>query len=539
MADPVVMKYGDFDFSTIGPNPIFTINKETMRTGGQFSLGTKITVTLNGTILFQEIEGEAMGSLTAVTDRINTLKTAFAKDYDKFYLKCDNQDIYQGYPIVNSIDFTNHGQDNYVIAADYTISLSFNRLDNKDKDGYELAGAGYKQGDSGKDPQETDLTKYNLLSASDELSLEFYDNHDGGKLTYFSGTEEELKPMVVSVQRSLSAQGMGMSEHIEGEQENFNAEESARFWIMERIAEDETEGIKNLFCVEDFKLISRVRTVTSNKLDGSCSANVTYLLSQQDTDARYIESFDVNVEKSTDSPLIALTINGTIQGFSDVEFQTTTDVLDCNTPEAKQSAFDSATEGWELTKPKIYNRLKNFFDSDKLEAHGAGGPDEGRKLLKGDLHIQPLTESVGYNTQGGTVTYSRSYNNRVEFWNDKALVETISYTTNNATDIYASLTILGRANGPIFQNVGTTTAETKDLSIDAIVQPAAITNATVARDGNSAGDPTKEYDLLITQTESKMAEGANTVFFRSSDTESWEPYLGHYTRSVSWTVGEC
>ena len=143
MAEPVVMKYGDFDFSTIGPNPIFTINKETMRTGGQFSLGTKITVTLNGTILFQEIEGEAMGSLTAVTDRINTLKTAFAKDYDKFYLKCDNQDIYQGYPIVNSIDFTNHGQDNYVIAADYTISLSFNRLDNKDKDGYELAGAGY------------------------------------------------------------------------------------------------------------------------------------------------------------------------------------------------------------------------------------------------------------------------------------------------------------------------------------------------------------------------------------------------------------
>ena len=154
------------------------------------------------------------------------------------------------------------------------------------------------------------------------------------------------------------------------------------------------------------------------------------------------------------------------------------------------------------------------------------------------MHIQPLTESVGYNTQGGTVTYSRSYNNRVEFWNDKALVETISYTTNNATDIYASLTILGRANGPIFQNVGTTTAETKDLSIDAIVQPATITKATVARDGDTAGSPTQKYSELITQTEDNMDNG-NTIFFRSSDTESWEPYLGHYTRSVSWTVGEC
>ena len=277
MADPVVMKYGTFNFASVGANPIFTINKEILRTAGQHSLGTKITVTLNGSILYIADVDEEKGSLKAVTERIDAVKNAFAKDYEEFYLACGDV-IYKGYPIVGSVDFSNHGEDNYVLLADYTIVLNFNRLDAEGKDGYELAG--FEQGNTGDDPEATDLTAYNLLSASDELSVEFYNNNDGGKITYFSGGEELLKPTVLSVQRSLSAQGMGMSRKVEGIQAEFSAEESARFWIMAQLADDESEGIKNLFCVQDFKIISRVRTVTSNKLDGSCNASVTYLLSE-------------------------------------------------------------------------------------------------------------------------------------------------------------------------------------------------------------------------------------------------------------------
>ena len=530
MADTVVMKYGTFDFSSVGANPIFTINKEILRTGGQLSLGTKITVTLNGTILLPE--AVPMGGLSDVTARITALKTAMAKDYDKFHLKCGDGIIYEGYPLVNSIDFSNHGQDNYVISADYTISLSFNRLDATDKDGYEIAG--FQQGSTGEDGQPTDLTAYNLLSASDELSVEFYEDNDGGTITYFSGGEELSKPTVVSVQRSLSAQGMGMSKHKDGVQAEFSAEESARFWIMAQIAQDESEGIKNLFCVENFKIISRVRTVTSNKLDGSCSANVTYLLSEQEDDKRYIENFDVTVELSADSPLTTVNINGTIQGFSDVEFTTATDVTQCDTPNTKKSAFDSATDGWEVVKSKIYNRVNSFFENNSyVDAHGV---DLTTPIDKGKLHIQPVTESIGYNTQGGTVTYSRSYNNRVEFWNDQALVETVSFTTNTPTDIYGSLTVLGRDNGPLFQNMGTKTPETRDLAIDAIVPPAKVTAATIANDGD-VGKSAQKYSKLIKDIEDEF--GAGTVYFRNSDTESWEPTMGHYTRSVSWTVGTC
>ena len=528
MADPVVMKYGTFNFASVGANPIFTINKEILRTAGQHSLGTKITVTLNGSILYIADVDEEKGSLKAVTERIDAVKNAFAKDYEEFYLACGDV-IYKGYPIVGSVDFSNHGEDNYVLLADYTIVLNFNRLDAEGKDGYELAG--FEQGNTGDDPEATDLTAYNLLSASDELSVEFYNNNDGGKITYFSGGEELLKPTVLSVQRSLSAQGMGMSRKVEGIQAEFSAEESARFWIMAQLADDESEGIKNLFCVQDFKIISRVRTVTSNKLDGSCNASVTYLLSEQEDDTKYIESFDVTVDTSTDSPLTTINVNGTIQGFSEVGFTKSTDVAECDTPNTVKSAFDSATDGWEVVKSKIYNRLKNFFDNDSyVDKHGVGLTTP---ITKGALHIQPLTDSIGYNIEAGTVTYSRSYNNRVEFYNDNALTETISYNTNNATDIYASLTVLGRANGPLFQNMGTTTAETRDLSIDTIVQPVS-TKTSITHAHLSA--PSTKYEGLITLYENTLSD---KVYFRNSDTEAWEPTLGHYTRSISWTVGTC
>ena len=246
---------------------------------------------------------------------------------------------------------------------------------------------------------------------------------------------------------------------------------------------------------------------------------------------KYIESFDVTVDTSTDSPLTTINVNGTIQGFSEVGFTKSTDVTECDTPNTVKSAFDSATDGWEVVKSKIYNRLKNFFDNDNyVDKHGVGLTTP---ITKGTLHIQPLTDSIGYNIEAGTVTYSRSYNNRVEFYNDNALTETISYNTNNATDIYASLTVLGRANGPLFQNMGTTTAETRDLSIDAIVQPVS-TKTSITHAHLSA--PSTKYEGLITLYENTLSD---KVYFRNSDTEAWEPTLGHYTRSISWTVGTC
>ena len=508
----ISMSYESYDFGAPeGPIPLFTMNKEIIKTGGQHTLGTKIVVTLNGTLLTQVDSSTDDGTgIDVITESINKLKDAFQEDYGAFTLNC-NGTIYKGYPIVRSLDF-NHRDDNYVRLADYTIVLEFNRFDKQGKDGFEPHG--YKQGETGQDSEETDLTSYGLLSASDEISIEWYNASDGGILTFF-GVE---KPSIVSIQRSLSAQGMGMSNKVDGK--DYSAEERARKWIMDQIDSD-VDGIKGLFCV-DYELISEVRTATSNKLEGNCSTNVTYLLSK-DSDSRYVESFEASVERAAESPLTTIAINGTIQGFADIDYGPSVDVTDCNNPTNNKSAMDYASEGWDIIKDKVYTRAQTLFDS--LEAHAG--------LLKGTLRESLLSDSLGYNTEAGTLTYSRSYNNREEFYYDEALVETVSYNTSNGTDIYASLTVLGRANGPLFQNMGTKTAETRDLAIDAIVQP--ISQKT---DFGVSNAITVEYTKLVDAYEASLI-GVGVVYFRNSDTESWEPLLGHYTRSVSWTVGTC
>lgn len=508
----ISMSYESYNFGAPeGPIPLFTMNKEIIKTGGQYTLGTKIVVTLNGTLLTQVDSSTDDGTgIDVITTSINKLKNAFNEDYGEFTLDC-NGTIYKGYPIVRSLDF-NHRDDNYVRLADYTIVLEFNRFDDQGKDGFESHG--YKQGKTGQDNEETDLTSYGLLSASDEISIEWYNASDGGTLTFF-GVE---KPSIVSIQRSLSAQGMGMSNKVAGD--DLSAEERARKWIMDQIDSD-SDGIKGLFCV-DYNLISEVRTATSNKLEGNCSTNITYLLSK-DSNKRYVESFDASVDRSADSPLTTITINGSIQGFADIDYGTSVDVSDCNNPTNNKSAMDYASEGWNDIKDKLYTRAQTLFDS--LEAHAT--------LSKGTLRNAVLSDSLGYNTEGGTLTYSRSYNNREDFYYDDALTETISYNVSNGTDVYASLTVLGRANGPLFQNMGTKTAETRDLAIDAIVQPVSQkTNFGVST------SITNTYNNLVTAYETSFI-GAGIVYFRNSDAESWEPSLGHYTRSVSWTVGTC
>ena len=65
------------------------------------------------------------------------------------------------------------------------------------------------------------------------------------------------------------------------------------------------------------------------------------------------------------------------------------------------------------------------------------------------INRQPLSETYGYNIDEGTVTYSLQFNNRPQTCATGVLSENISITKNRPTDVYASLTVLGRAAGPI------------------------------------------------------------------------------------------
>ena len=110
-------------------------------------------------------------------------------------------------------------------------------------------------------------------------------------------------------------------------------------------------------------------------------------------------------------------------------------------------------------------------------------------------------------------------------------------TRNRAIPVIASQVVLGRANGPVLQALGTVTAKSQDMSIEAVVVPPS--GGVLPIGGNACplnfeGAP--DYESVVLAAEYSISGGA---IFRTSDNETFDPKIGRYTRSISWTYTPC
>src|SRR5690606_3496765 len=134
-------------------------------------------------------------------------------------------------------------------------------------------------------------------------------------------------------------------------------------------------------------------------------------------------------------------------------------------------------------------------------------------------------------------TYTYEYDDRPCNFVTGALSEVITINDNDPTDVFASLTVLGRAAGPILQDIGTVTAATREVSIELVM---AI--PTGCDSGNCGvlitSSPRNQVNNLLCCLEGELTDAYNQVF-KSQDTSSWSPKTGRYTRTVQWTYTNC
>jgi hypothetical protein len=490
--DGITFSYGDYSFD---PRPLFTVNKETLKTSSNSGLTTKYSMTLNGTILPTGINlDDNKGGLNTVIGDAQALQTAFGKDFNLLLLQCDSDTpIVSGYPKVLSIDI-NNSSDNYVRRADYTISLELPTL------------TGTRSDNVGLEDGKGDLSSLGLVSLTDESSIEFLDERIGGTSLAIFGSTANL-PTVFTITRNISAQGDSLSP-IDGEY--IEPWTRAKQYVIENLAStgDFHSYFSGLMCVDGLNIVNNFRTLSVNKTDGSVSATQTYLAYTGDYSAT--EDFEVSVEQSSDTPYTSVSINGTIQGLVGGDLSAGLD--NCPPTGAK---FDNAVAMWDgVVSSSMYSRAEKAFDN-----HGHLG-------ITSNLNIKPLSYTLGYNPIAGTVTYSTSYNDRLAFYYASAVTETISYTFNDRADLYASITVLGRAAGPILQPLGSKGPKTQDVSIDVLVKPI-----------STDDDPSDAPSTLTAAYAGIMDDPASSLV--TSDTKTWEPREGHFTWSKSWEIGTC
>ena len=107
--------------------------------------------------------------------------------------------------------------------------------------------------------------------------------------------------------------------------------------------------------------------------------------------------------------------------------------------------------------------------------------------------------------------------------------------------------MLGRASGPLLQDMGTKGPRTREISIDAFLPIGTGTNFTQNVDGTTQytqlNNPSflvapTGYDGLISGYEYSLTSTYASVFI-NGQSKTWQPKIGRFTFQKSWTVGDC
>lgn len=471
MSNSVVMTYGSYNFS---PVPSLSYSRAAERTPGKdFCLSTPVTVELNGSIVTTGFQN--------VADAIQSLNDVFKCDNscETFKVQCStNTPWFNGPARVTNFSIQPRSDaDIYANTASYNITLEM----------VSTTGHVYDNQPSG------------ISAISEEWNIEFADERVGGTTNGIdSGTISLSSAYNVSHTVNITAPfacsgGDGLAIAKAYLLANFNSP-------------DPNDAKASGIFAPSLYYFNHFRVINQNVYDGSVSLNETWIGTTDNSGV--LEEFDANVNMGLDSNLATVSINGTIQGLATVNYPAAT-----GTPK-----LSKAIDYWNnYVKSVLFSRATTVYDSSLFA---------GRSL-----NSIPMTKSYGYNTVAGTVTYNYEYNNRPANCVAAALAENITITENNPSDIFASLTILGRTSGPLYQEIGTVGPRTREIAIEAVLP--INTGCSYA----ALSSPT-DYDSLVATYEAGLNGDYDQVFV-NSESKSWNPKEGRFTFNKSWTVGEC
>ena len=484
------MAYGGYSFS---PVPILNINKVYNKTGDSQYAGFTYQYTLDGTLTSVPANTGGYPYMDALQD---ALDDAMKVDGSLFLVQCDGYTAISGYPRVASLNFT-PTRNNWTQTADYTIVLEI--------DG-EVAG----------------VSPY-LTNFSESWTVEF--NNDINKYSWdLSGTYDQdpdayygidENPYQTRVTHNVSAIG---KRHYTAAGLDKPAWQEAREYVVGQLGFNseiaESSGVLNLSAAT----MDEYSYIRSNALDesaGQFSATESWVVlsTGANTLNGATENFTVNTSKTLESDITSVSIQGTINGLDTRSYGSTTGDYTVTT-----TKYDSAATYWDTVQPRLYSRCQ-YASTGVLERH-----------------LNPVRQqrSIGHNPVQGTISYSYSYDDRPSNCINGALTETIEVSDENPTDVFASVTVLGRAAGPILQSINTTTSPSRTVSVSANMGvPTGCTPSAMF-----STNPGTEVDALLCLFEQEVS-GSYSQYFKSRDNEVWNPKTGRYSRVVSWTMEDC
>lgn len=237
-----------------------------------------------------------------------------------------------------------------------------------------------------------------------------------------------------------------------------------------------------------YNATNHVRNINHDFSAGSYTVTDTWLLAPGDFFCTH--EIEVNVESSEDQPYTNVTVSATFNGLS----------TDAGPSSKKTNSYENALLSFNQFKPTAYALASSAYS---------------RVGIGGSLNSESISESVGQNKTNGVITYTVAFNDR-ETKIPGAISESVNVTYSNQyglVDVYAVIQILGKSDGPIIQDFGTTPIFKTDITVDITMK-------------KGYGKP----DGTILSLSNRPGGNPRCASF----SESWNPITRAYNLSESW-----
>jgi len=507
----------------VGPMPRYSIGRENLSTGDGTFMGTKFTINVTGTALINSVDdnqditikgqrqsrvmGEAITSLQMLREQFPNQGTG--KLEISAYGGLSNVIVFNDAKLV-SVDLPEQTEES---AGVQTLEYSFSF------EAYEEDSNNTNTGSSGRPvkpayklssvDESWELTEADGLFYQSDAPNEANNNlHKTYTLTHTvsaTGLKKYSAPGTLAADgeafrqavqwvsgRLVTDPTIDITEDLMGDTTFF----SSKFLPIEMNKPGATDelGFNLKSGALSYKGYNHSRSVSSDQNVGSYSVTDTWVVSQENFESTH--SLEFTFEGSASAEGATLTANATFQGLSTVTSDST-----------KIDKYAGALKTFGIVKPLIPNLAKRVYQDSG-----------GNFALNTDLK---LSESVGHNKVAGSITYSVSFNDYDRPKITDAVSEAVSINYNNdkgEQKLIAVLQVIGRANGPIIQDIQTTQISSRTITVDAVMK-------------RGSGKPDGEAAISAYRP-----TGANT--FLTASTESWNPNTRAYNKSETWEFNQ-
>lgn len=255
--------------------------------------------------------------------------------------------------------------------------------------------------------------------------------------------------------------------------------------------------------------------------EGTYSLSETFIVCSGGSESGAMESYELSVGTDHQDPFVNVSINGDIQGLTQMLPQKFL---------VESGKFDMAMRHW-----------------GKISGSGLFGVNSpiykrANSAIGVALNSQPKNISVGLNKKDGIINYSLDFDNRPTNFISGVSYENVTINDTYPGDVYATIPVIGRKTGPIFQAMGTRTEYRRDVSIEVILDytdtyypsghPHAAHFAMLKKP--ILREPYRTQFTQFISGVSPVSEPGVRKYFLNPTTETWSPKEGRYSLNLSW-----